>query len=146
MWKPIPSLWGCVPHWWITAEDCPELQFLFCVVPGFWRTSRGSHHQFQAAARIKDLWTMSSLPQTLAVPLWSYSYASAWPATGDTCAFIHACVCVPAVGQAAAHWGWVGGCPGCLRPELGNPGCACTYHCKHVYFPLTGFHHGQTNW
>lgn len=96
--------------------------------PSYWRTSRGFHHQFQAAACSKHLWTTSPLPQTLAVPLWSYSYASPCLSQPPETP-VHACMCVPALGEVAAL--------GAQGQLLGNLGCARIYLYMCVCFLIT---------
>lgn len=106
--KPLRLCPPLVNHCW----GLPWVTVLILSSPSCWRTSRGFHHPFQAAACSKHLWTTSPLPQTLAVPLWSYSYASPWAShQGDL--FMHACMCVSACGWGSCRsgiglLGWLG--------------------------------------
>lgn len=72
--KPLRLCPPLVNHWW----GLPWVTALILSSPSSWRTSRGFHHQFQAAACSQEFWTTLSLPQILPVPLWSYSSASPW--------------------------------------------------------------------
>lgn len=98
--KPLRLCPPLMTHCW----GLPWVTVLILSSPSCWRTSRGFHHQFQAAACSKDLWTTLPLLQTLSVPLWSYSYASPW-ASHQRHLCMHACMCVPACGWGSSEQG-----------------------------------------
>lgn len=134
--KPLRLCPPLVNHCW----GLPWVTVLILSSPSCRRTSRGFHHQFQAAACSKDLWTTLPLPQPLQYlcEVTPYSYASLW-ASHQRHLCMHAHLHVPACGWGSCRsGGWVSDYTGCLRPVTGE----CSL-CMYIYLYVCIFSHNR---